>query len=378
MKLGEIGSNLNKNMVATQASAALREENERLKQQIELASETDSEFYRQIERLAPSPQARQTFHDQDIKERARSLLEEGQASPVILIPVDDGTKEIDGYIEDGELTWRAATYLVKEGHVDWNKLKCRWSSLSPDEDAHTKTLIHHRHKVNLNQLDEAEALMLEIAKAISWDEEEANQDKNILLKPILGGIASKYRTSPEFSQLYDSLLTKTREESAELLDGFDPKLASDNRTGTTILQLLRFTVRNPKTFYDKYLPLVFLPKHAKEAIRHSTNPIGSRHALLISTIKDDQVQKDLLEQCQANGWSLKQLKEAISMATVESAPQQPSKSLSFRQQKSAVSGATKALTKSNIKALTPKQAGSLAKSLRAKLEILEARAQEDA
>ena len=76
MKLSSLASSIKNTMSDSQASAHLEQENERLKQQ--LASSLNGEFYLDISQFRPSRQVRQTFLEQEIKERAKSLLEEGQ------------------------------------------------------------------------------------------------------------------------------------------------------------------------------------------------------------------------------------------------------------------------------------------------------------
>ena len=373
MKLANLASSIKNTMSDSQASAQLEQENERLKQQ--LASSLNGEFYLDITRFRPSIQVRQTFLEQEIKERAKSLLEEGQATAIILLPLDDNP-DYEAEIEDGELTWRAAKWLTKQNYSQWQQLKCCWSTLKSEEDAHTKSVIHHRHKVDLNPLDEAEGLMLEIAKTISWSEQEKTEDKNFLLKPILGSISTKYQRKPAFTSLYDSLLTKTKEESFAVLNKYSEDFCLDERQIIVIIQLARFTIRNPQSFYKHSVPLVFLAQQLKDSIRHSTTPLSSNHAIHLSRVKDKQQQKDLIEQAQANQWSIRELKAAISKI-------QPPKAKSttvnsFNVQKSAVQALNKALNTPSMNHLTVKQAKQLASTLRKKLESLDKIIQETA
>ena len=136
-----------------------------------------------------------------------------------------------------------------------------------------------------------------------------------------------------------------------------------------ILQLARFTVRNPQTFYKNNLPLVFLSEQIKVAIRHSTTPLSAKHALALSRVKDEQTQQDLIKQAQANEWSLKELREAIS--EIQPSQKKQQKVNTFKQQKSVVQTLNQTLNKPSIQKLTSKQAEQLANSLRKKLELLE-------
>lgn len=370
MKLSAVASSVASSITDSQVVANLKRENQALKEQ--LTSDSDGEFSWDIDRFRPSQQVRQTFLEQEIRERAKSLIEEGQATAIILLPLENDPDH-EAEIEDGELTWRAAQWLVAQGNLEWQQLKCCWSKLKSKEDSHTKSVIHHRHKVDLNPLDEAEGLMLEIAKAITWDEAEKITDKNQILKPILGSIAAKYQRKPEFASLYDSLLTQTKAECLASLNQQHQDLDLDTRQKKVIIQLARFTVRNPQTFYKNSLPLVFLNQQLKEAIRHPSTPLSSAHAVFLSRVKDSQQQKDLIEQAQANQWSVKELRAAISQ--IQPPEPKAKKANSFKQQKSAVQTLNKVLDKSSVEQLTPKQAETLAATLRKKLVWLEAIAQ---
>ena len=317
----------------SQVIANLQKEN--LDLQSQLANQKSFQF--KITSVCPSIQVRQTFLLSEIKERARSLKEEGQGKPVVLIPTQDS--EYEAAIEDGELTWRAAKLLVSQGLSKWEMLQGVWSSLSKEEDAYTKSLVHHRHKVNLNPLDETEGIVKAISKTIPWSEEEKQEDFSLLLKPIISSIAASYERDSTFAELYKSLLTKTVIEGQEILNSIED---IDDRKKTTILQLCRWLVHNPKAFQTNKLPLIFLNSKLKEAVRHPEYPISCNHAIALSRVKDEQKQIDLIEQCQANSWSLKELRNAIK-ATKE--PEKKiSKTESYTKQKNQVTKGIKILS----------------------------------
>ena len=363
MKFSEISDSVSSTMLATQASKALEEENAALKAQ--LAETSSGEFIWNINRFRPSIQARQTFITEEIARRGLSLLQEGQAKAVILLPLE-GDSNHEAEIEDGELTWRAAQWLVEQGHKQWQDLRCSWSKLTSGDDSHTNSMIHHTSQIVLNPLDKAEGLMVEIAKAITWEEDEVEGDQNAILKPIIGSIATQYQRKPEFTALYDSLSLKTKAEALTILEEW-PDLSLRHKT--VITQLIRFAVNNPGTFYKNGMQLVFLNDQLKAAIRHSVNPLSVKHVLSLNRVKDTQIQQDLIEQAQANHWSIKELNSAIAEAL-------PSKTKtsnlnSFTTQKSAVQSLNKPLNTPSMKKLTGKQAEQLAATLRKKLEVLE-------
>ena len=152
---------------------SLREELAVAKQEAELYKEQALKNVRQsleaeggkykiaIKDIKPSQQCRQTFTESAIFKRSQSLLSEGQLDPIILVPL---AQEANKYqLEDGELRWRAANYLVEQGHSEWEYLDAVIAPISPsDEEIHRRSLIHHLHSEELNPLDRLEAITREI------------------------------------------------------------------------------------------------------------------------------------------------------------------------------------------------------------------------
>ena len=116
----------------TSAKTAQQETNkiQELKQKIkeleatsEKAQTLTGKFLVLIANIEPSKQCRQTFGENVIQKRMRSLRQEGQLDPLVLVPLTDSdhsdNKEKQYQIEDGEVTWRAAKKLVEEGESTW-------------------------------------------------------------------------------------------------------------------------------------------------------------------------------------------------------------------------------------------------------------------
>ena len=123
-----------------------------------------------IDQIKPSDQCRVTFTEATIERRCKSLLAKGQLEPLILIvPQDDSGFY---YLEDGEVTWRAACKLVEAGEENWTRLEAVFSNLSPDESIHRRTLIHHLHSETLTPLDRAEAVVREMVIEVGIETEE--------------------------------------------------------------------------------------------------------------------------------------------------------------------------------------------------------------
>ena len=123
-----------------------------------------------IDQIKPSDQCRVTFTETLIERRCKSLLAKGQLEPLILIvPKEDSDYY---YLEDGEVTWRAACKLVEAGEKNWTQLEAVFSNLSPDENIHQRTLIHHLHSESLTPLDRAEAIVREMVREVGLETKE--------------------------------------------------------------------------------------------------------------------------------------------------------------------------------------------------------------
>ena len=320
----------------------------------------------------PSKQVRQTITTKAVKEKARSLKEEGQANPILLIPLKDDPN-YDYEIEDGELTWRGSGFLVEEGNLEWSFLEGKLSSLSPNEDAHTKSFLHHRHQESLNPLDDVEALFKEIVKVINWEGIEAASTPekiNLEIKRLIGSVVTYQKKNEGFISLYESLLEKTKVEGQELLQDIE----LEDNAKIVVLQLARWLERNIHSLYTHKVPLIFLSPLLKSAIRDSENPLSVGHVIAISRVEDVSTCKDLIEQCKAQNWSLKDLKGAIKdipSNTNSSQPKTKNKAkITFREQKSFLGR----INQDSIKNIKPEQARILAKQYRDLAELFETKA----
>ncbi len=145
------------------------EERESLLKELRLQLEQQSgKFSIPIDKIKPSDQCRLTFTQALINKRVESLKAKGQLQPLILIVPKD--KSDCYYLEDGELTWRAACQLVESGEENWRNLDAVYSNFDEAENVHRRTLIHHLHSEGLTPLDRAEGLVRELKVEI--DEEE--------------------------------------------------------------------------------------------------------------------------------------------------------------------------------------------------------------
>ena len=370
-KNNSIVARAKKKIAASHEVVELRTKTAQLEEKLsQEKSEGTFKFDRSLAR--PSKQVRQTITTKAVKEKARSLREEGQANPILLIPLKDDPL-YDYEIEDGELTWRGSGLLVEEGHLEWSFLEGKLSSLSPDEDAHTKSFLHHRHQKSLNPLDDVEALFKEITKVINWEGIEAASTPekiNLEIKRLIGSVVTYQKKNEDFTTLYESLLEKTKTEGQELLQN----IQLEDNAKIVVLQLARWLERNIHSLYAHKVPLVFLSPLLKSAIRDPENPLSVGHVTAISRVEDISSRKDLIEQCKANNWSLKDLK-----AVIKDIPSNPNKThpktkskakITFREQKSFLGR----INQDSIKNIKPEQARILAKQYRDLAELFETKA----
>ena len=320
----------------------LRKKNQELKEEITKLEQGGSlRLDRSL--IRPAKQVRKTITKEAIKKRANSLLENGQANPLILVPIHDDSNH-SWELEDGELTWRASGLLVEKGHLEWQFLDCKKSTQSLEHDAHKRSFLHHRHKEGLNALDDTEALLHEISKVIDWglvefeEEPQTIDGINQFIKKAIGKLAEKWR-DPSFVSIYQSLLEAAHEQRQEQIS----TLELDYLTEIVLLQFQLWDEPNPNAFYANKLPLVFLPVELKRAIRDTSSPIGCSHALAISRV-EERYHQDLIEQCRANNWSIKELRAAIKDLAPSTTVTKKKKKLkvTFREQKSFLKKITQA------------------------------------
>ncbi len=238
-----------------------------------------------IKDIKPSQQCRQTFTEAAIFKRAQSLKAEGQLDPVILVPL---AREANKYqLEDGELRWRAANYLVEQGHSDWEYLDAVIAPISPsEEEIHRRSLIHHLHSEELNPLDRLEAITREIYWQIdleinpeeiakhNGDKLTASQDK---LKKLLRNMHYFFKTNDEAKLKLQLLQQKPTANLQQEIASFE---LSDIQK--KLLHLLLDLQINFQSFVANDLPMTSLTNDLKQGIR--VNGLGCHQALAINKL----------------------------------------------------------------------------------------------
>ena len=249
-----------------------------------------------IKDIKPSQQCRQTFTDSAIFKRSQSLLAEGQLEPIILVPL---AQEANQYqLEDGELRWRAANYLVKQGHKNWEYLEAVIAPISPNEkEIHRRSLIHHLHSEALNPLDRLEAVIREINWQIDLEIKpeiiaEYNGDKLLAtqdrLKKLLRNMHYFFKTNDQAKLKLQQLQQKPTSILHEEIETFEL-----SKTQKELLGLLLELQINFQSFVANDLPMTSLSDDLKQGIR--TKGLACHQALAINKLSAKNLNKTEIE-----------------------------------------------------------------------------------
>lgn len=234
-----------------------------------------------IENITPSDQCRKTFTEAVILKRVESLKREGQLDSLILIPLTDKANHYQ--LEDGEVTWRAAKYLVEAGEEKWKNLEAVISPLVGNErEIHRRTLLHHLHSEGLNSLDRAESLIRELNWSLDLeiyeDEVEEGQSRSEVaiakLKKILRNLDYQFRKNETADRTLQLIEKATREEQQKALE----ELELNSLQIEIILVLLDFQVEL-HSFVANDLAMISLTEDLKQAVREKNLPCHQAKAL---------------------------------------------------------------------------------------------------
>jgi len=208
-----------------------------------------------IEEIQPNPeQPRQTFLSESIESMSRSLANDGQLEPIILI------QRRDLVLFDGERRWRSAKAL------GWPSLQ---AVIIPEPTAlHRKALLTSLHREDLNPLDKAEAIVRELA---------TNTDiESVDIPRILSTVVRRLNTHKRMSQVVE-LMRVTEEEQQQGL----AEMGLDKRE-QAVLGLLLSLQLNPASIDANIFPMLTLAPDLKAAIRESG--VFGVHAMALSKL----------------------------------------------------------------------------------------------
>jgi ParB family transcriptional regulator, chromosome partitioning protein len=229
-----------------------------------------------IDRIIPSDQCRKTFPEAVILKRVESLRQEGQLDPLILIP---STEKPNHYqLEDGEVTWRAANYLVQAGENKWRNIEAVLSTLTGNErEIHRRSLLHHLHSESLNTLDRAESLIRELNWSLNLETDE--------IKKLLRNLDYEFRKNSEAKLILQQIDKSSKEEQQKDLQG----LNLNESQIAVILELFAFQIEL-HSFVANDLPTIDLSEDLKQAIRQKE--LGCHQAKTLNKLNCKNLNED--------------------------------------------------------------------------------------
>ena len=230
----------------------LKEEIEQLRELSSTELETQIETLRQqlksqsgtleipIAQICPNPsQPRQTFLEESVQSMAYSLLRDGQLQPVILL--EQGEQYL---LFDGERRWRGAREL------GWEALK---AVIIPKPEAlHRQALLTTLHREDLNPLDKAEAIVLEIANTTQLKSEE--------IVRILSAVIRRLTKQGKLTEL-SGVVTASQASQEELIGTLN--LSESEQAIISELLVLQL---NPASIDANIFPMLTLLPDLKTAI----------------------------------------------------------------------------------------------------------------
>lgn len=218
-------------------------------------------------------QPRQTFANDSIQGMAELLKQQGQHTPIILIPLSNGRY----LLFDGERRWRAATKL------GWTKLKAVLTLAGTETDnieLHRQALSTTLHREDLNALDLAESLI----KQIIYDYPELKEQRDAIPR-FLNSAMSRLERSRKNLELADIRLASKQEQDLWIREAQFKNSEEDK-----IFEVILALQLNPTSIDTNVFPLLKLPKDLKTAIREQG--LESSKAKELSKVSDVQLKID--------------------------------------------------------------------------------------
>ncbi|MGB7416113.1 MAG: ParB/RepB/Spo0J family partition protein [Thermosynechococcaceae cyanobacterium] len=227
----------------------------------ELRSQTGEQNI-QIDKIRPNVgQPRQTISEESISAIAKTLDQDGQITPIILIP----SKKDSFIIWDGERRWRGAKKL------GWSTLRAVISPMP--EDLHRKALLTFLHHEDLNPLDKAEAVVHEIHRQTDVPED--------LIASAIRALVRRLERQKQTHAIRD-LLNEKLEIQAQSIEKF--ALSEEQQA---ILKVLLDLQINPASFAANDIQMLSLQDDLKLSIREVG--LKGAHALVLQKLSTTQL-----------------------------------------------------------------------------------------
>ncbi|MCY7332709.1 MAG: ParB/RepB/Spo0J family partition protein [Pseudanabaena sp. CAN_BIN31] len=249
-------------------------------------------------------QPRRTFLVDSIEAMSQSLSNDGQLSPIIVIPQDESY-----LLFDGERRWRAAKSL------GWETIRA--VTMDAPDDLHRKALLTSLHREDLNPLDKAEAIIREISSNVDIKTEDIPRN----LSTVIRRLNKQKRLTDIIKALSDDHSEASADESI-------------SETERTILLILLELQLNPASVDANLLPMLGLADDLKDAIRNlglkGVHAIAlqklSAKNLNLSQAKAKKLREDLTKKVVQENLSVLQTRKIVSEAIAKYSPSQKSAS----------------------------------------------------
>lgn len=201
-------------------------------------------------------QPRQTITEAMIKERAASLEEHGQQTPIILFPPDAQGISL---IFDGELRWRGASRLSSKKSNTWEALDAVYlpiGSSPSDLQMLERAIITSLHAEKLCALDLAENLVAIISENYSF---KAPQQE---IPEYLNSLVNKLKAAGRAHE-FSEIRVGDRQAQIEWIESIQWR---SHEQSEILKLLLRFKL-NPASVNANIFPVLSYPEDLKDAIR---------------------------------------------------------------------------------------------------------------
>ncbi|WP_026736028.1 ParB/RepB/Spo0J family partition protein [Fischerella sp. PCC 9605] len=207
-----------------------------------------------IEQIEPNrEQPRQTFLSESIESMSRSLANDGQLEPIILVQREKLV------IFDGERRWRSAKTL------GWQNLQ---AVIIPEpESLHRKALLTSLHREDLNPLDKAEAIVREIASNTDLESQD--------IPRILSTVVRRLNAQKRMNFVVELITADSQEQQ----QGLEDLGLSDSEKA--VLALLLDLQLNPASIDANIFPMLSLASDLKAAIRSGLKGV---HAMALQKL----------------------------------------------------------------------------------------------
>lgn len=274
-----------------------------------------------IHKIQRNPQQpRQVITEAIVRERAASLEEHGQQTPIILFPVND---EGISLIFDGELRWRGASLLNSKDPDAWETLDAVYlpEESSPDDPQFLeRAIVTSLHAEKLCAIDLAENLVALIAKNYSFElpQKEVPEQLNALVNKLkAAGRAHEFsdvRAADKQTQVtwIESIDWRTHEQDA-------------------ILKVLLKFKLNPASVNTNIFPSLSYPSDLRDAIRSVGLEDGKVRELAkltsarlgVDEQKAEQIRIETTQQVVDQNLSVRDTRSLVNQTIKQHGSQQP-------------------------------------------------------